>query len=69
MRGQWRQALSANVGGSLLAVAAMTAATLCMISAFYGKWLIILRERTLALLAILVAVVTLVDWAIRLAMG
>jgi len=69
MRGQWRQALSANVGGSLLAVAAVTAASLCLISAVCGRWLVAPSERILAVVALAIAAVTLVDWAMRLATG
>jgi hypothetical protein len=69
MRGQWRQALSSNAGGSLLAVAAAIAAAWCLISAISGRWLVAHSERILAVLALLIAAVTLADWAMRLAMG
>ena len=60
-------ALAANVGGSLLALAAAATAGWCLISAARGKWLIQPDERVLALLALAVAAVTLVDWGLRLA--
>jgi len=69
-RGQVRQALSANVGGLLLAVMAMGAAPWCFVSAVRGRWLTRPpSDRILAAVALGIAVVTLIDWSIRIALG
>ena len=68
--GQWRQALAANVGGTLLAALALAVAPLCVISAVRGRWLIAFpSDWALAAGALVLAAMTLLDWAIRLATG
>jgi hypothetical protein len=70
MRGQWRAALSANVGGTLLAGVGMAAAPWCILSAACGRWVVRPpSDRVLAAAALVIAAVTLVDWACRLAAG
>jgi hypothetical protein len=68
--GHWRQALAANVGGTLLAVVAVVVATVCVISAVRGRWLVkIPNDWVWATGALALAAITLLDWAIRLATG
>jgi hypothetical protein len=67
MRGQFGQALAANVGGLTLALVALAAAPWCVASACVGRWLVGRpSDRVLAGGALLIAAMTLADWAIRL---
>jgi hypothetical protein len=67
MRGQFRDALSVNVGGTLLAGVAVFAAPWCLLSATCGRWVVRPpSDRILAAAALFVAAVTLADWAFRL---
>jgi len=68
LRAEWRQALSANVGGVVLAVLALIGAPYCLISSARGKWITRLpSDGVLAAGALTVAAITLGDWALRLA--
>ncbi|HVA51097.1 MAG TPA: DUF2752 domain-containing protein [Pirellulales bacterium] len=67
VRGEWIQALGSNVGGTLLAAAAMIAAPWLLISAARGRWLLGRPgHRALAVLAAVLIAVTLLDWIYRL---
>jgi hypothetical protein len=63
-------AVRANLGGTVLAVVSVFAVPWLLLSAIRGRWLG--RSPTgmsLAILAALVATVTLIDWAVRLLVG
>jgi hypothetical protein len=67
IRGEWRQAIGCNAGGALLAGMAMVAGPWLLASAIRGRWLVGRpSDRTLAVVATTVIVVTLLDWIYRL---
>lgn len=66
VRGQLLQSISANAGGTLLALFATFAAPWSIVSGLRGCWLGgRLRDRHAASMAVGVAVVVLVDWMFR----
>jgi hypothetical protein len=70
VRGDVVSAAKANVGGTLLATAAVIAAPWLLVSAARGRWVVTPpRDGVLAAAAIVVVVITLVDWGLRLAMS
>lgn len=70
VRGQLGGAVRANVGGTLLAMIAITAVPWTILSAACGRWLVWQpTERTALVALIAVIVVTLIDWSVRLAWG
>jgi hypothetical protein len=67
VRGQWLHAIGSNVGGALLAAMAMVAGPWLLVSATRGRWLVGRPgDRTLAVIASAVIVITLFDWVYRL---
>lgn len=67
VRGQLWQALQANVGGTVLAMAAVVAAPWSLVSAARGRWLFARPGEALIIWGGLgLIVVTLTDWAVRL---
>lgn len=67
VRGDWSSAVGANAAGALLAALTMLGGPWLMLSAARGRWLLIRpTERLLAVGAVIVAVVTLLDWIRRL---
>jgi hypothetical protein len=67
VRGQLVPALQANVGGTILALAAVVAAPWMLISAVHGRWLHGRPSETVLIVGGLgLIVVTLIDWAVRL---
>ncbi|MEX2559584.1 MAG: DUF2752 domain-containing protein [Pirellulales bacterium] len=67
VRGDWSSAVGANTAGALLAALTMLGGPWLMLSAARGRWLLIRpTERLLAVGAVIVAVVTLLDWIRRL---
>lgn len=70
VRGQMAQALAANVGGTLLAWAAMAAVPWTLAAACTGRWLLIPgRWSWLLAGSAVVLVITLADWLVRLAVA
>lgn len=70
VRGNVVRAVQSNVGGALLAVVAMVASPFLLISAIRGRWIVSPPgDGMLAGAAIVVVVITLIDWGIRLATG
>jgi hypothetical protein len=70
VRGQWLSAGRSNVGGAVLAAIAMLAGPWLLVSAVRGRWLFVEpNDRVLAGLAVVVAAITLADWAFRLWRG
>jgi Protein of unknown function (DUF2752) len=70
VRGNAVRAAKANVGGTLLAAAALVAAPWLLVSAIRGRWLVTPPgDGVLAVMAIVVVVITLIDWGLRLATG
>ena len=68
MRGQWLDACRANAGGTLLGLLAMVAAPWLLASAIRGDWLAAApNEWAAAGIFAIVLLVTMIDWAIRLA--
>jgi hypothetical protein len=67
VRGQWLQALQANVGGCLLAAVAAVSGGWMLLSAMTGRRLAkVPREGTLAACAVILVLITLADWVVRL---
>lgn len=63
-------AVRANLGGTVLALVSVVAVPWLLVSAVRGRWLGRAPTATfLAILAALVAAVTLIDWAVRLLVG
>ncbi|HVX63121.1 MAG TPA: DUF2752 domain-containing protein [Pirellulales bacterium] len=70
VRGQWLSAGRSNAGGAVLAAIAMLAGPWLLVSAVRGRWLFVEpNDRVLAGLAVVVAAITLADWAFRLWRG
>jgi len=70
VRGNVVRAAQANVGGTMLAAAALVAAPWLLVSATRGRWLVTPPgDGVLVVAAIVVVVVTLIDWGLRLAAG
>lgn len=67
VRGQFLQAVKANSGGTLLALIAVVAGPWMVLSAMRGRWFVRGPNEWVAVaLAVIVVVVTLVDWGYRL---
>ena len=70
VRGHPVRALQANVGGALLAIAAVAAAPWALISGIRGRWLWMAPcDSAILLLSLMMITITLVDWAIRYSWG
>jgi phosphatidylglycerophosphate synthase len=68
MQGRVGEALGANVGGTLLALLAIVAGPWLLASAARGAWATRLpSERMFAVAAVVLGLVTAVDWLVRLA--
>ncbi|MBX7169090.1 MAG: DUF2752 domain-containing protein [Pirellulales bacterium] len=68
VRGQFAAAAAANLGGTLLAVAAALGAPWLLAVALRGRWLLgVPREEVLAVGAGVFVALTLLDWAVRCA--
>ncbi len=65
MHGDWDAACRANLGGTLLALLAISVACGALAIAASGRRRWVPGERTWALLALTLAVITLVDWLRR----
>ncbi len=67
MNAQMGEAVSANVGGTLLAILALMATPWLLLSAATGRWLLVApNDLIFMLVAALFVAVTLVDWAWRM---
>ena len=67
VRGQWKAALAANVGGTLLCLMAVVVAPLLLWVAIRGhrpRWLP--RGKSIMGFAVAIAMITLTDWLLRL---
>jgi hypothetical protein len=70
VRGEFIEALRANVGGTLLAILDLVAALWLLSSAARGRWVGWMPSSTMvAWVATVVVIVTLCDWAVRLIGG
>jgi hypothetical protein len=70
VRGHWLRAAESNAGGAVLAAAAMLAGPWLLISAARGAWWIgAPNDRALAVCAVGVVAITLIDWICRLRGG
>jgi len=70
VRGEWIEALQANVGGTLLALLDLVAVPWLLLSAACGRWLgRAPSDSALAWAVLAIATVTLVDWGVRLLIG
>jgi hypothetical protein len=70
MHGQWPTALRTNVGGTLLAIAALAGVPWLLVSATRGRWWFGRpTEFTLAVALGLVVAISLVEWILRLTAG
>lgn len=70
VRGQLPSALQANVGGTLLGVLAIFAVPWLLTSAVRGQWLGMRPDPiVLAWVLTTVALVTLIDWSVRMLVG
>jgi len=70
VRGEWIEAFRANVGGTLLAVLNLVAVPWLLLSAACGRWLgWAPGDSAVAWAILLIALVTLIDWGVRLAAG
>jgi hypothetical protein len=70
MRGQLRESVRANLGGTLLGLLAIMAGPWMLGSAIRGDWLVVSPSgRAAAWILIPIVVVTLIDWVIRLWAG
>lgn len=66
MRGQVLGALRANVGGALLAAAAMISGPWLLISGLRGRWLLgCPNEFVVAAIGVSIVLITVVDWVLR----
>ncbi len=66
MRGQLSQAVSANIGGTILGLTAMVASPWLLVSAVLGRWLVARpHEVVLILYALMLAAVVVTDWWIK----
>lgn len=69
VRGRLASALTTNAGGTILAVAAVFAAPWLVLSAIAGRWMVVSpNDSALGWAAAAFVAITLVDWAIRLAL-
>lgn len=67
VRGQWVQALQANVGGCLLAGVVTVSSGWMLLSAATGRRLANLpSEGVLAAIAVLLVLITIIDWLVRI---
>lgn len=70
VRGEWIEALRANVGGTLLALLNLVAVPWLLLSAARGRWLgWAPSDSATAWTALAIATVTIVDWCVRLVTG
>jgi len=70
VRGHWTNALRANAGGALLGILDLVAVPWLLLSAACGRWLGRVPTSTaMAWAAVLVMLVTLIDWGLRLMTG
>lgn len=70
VRGEWIEAFRANVGGTLLGVLNLVAVPWLLLSAACGRWLgWAPSDSAVAWAILLIALVTLIDWGVRLAAG
>jgi hypothetical protein len=70
VRGQVISALRANVGGALLAAIAIVSVPWLFASAALGRWLgWAPNSRVMAWAGSALVLITLIDWAVRLAVG
>ena len=70
VRGQWIRSLQANSGGALLAVIASLVGLWALITGCWGRWWWQpFRQLGAVVMAIVVTLVTLIDWALRLVMS
>ncbi|MBN1910561.1 MAG: DUF2752 domain-containing protein [Pirellulales bacterium] len=69
-RGQWREAVGANAGGTLLATVCLIAGPWLVASAVRGRWLFRApTEKAVAVVVGAVVVVMVVDWIVHLTCG
>jgi hypothetical protein len=70
VRGHWIDALKANAGGALLGILDLLAVPWLLLSAACGRWLgWVPTSSAIAWVAVLVMLVTLIDWGLRLISG
>ncbi|TWU32926.1 DUF2752 domain-containing protein [Novipirellula artificiosorum] len=69
MHGQWYASASTNLGGFLLAFAAWGTIAVCGVCVAKPQTPLLAHQKTAAWIAIAIAAVTLVDWAVRLFPG
>jgi hypothetical protein len=70
LNGQPLRALRANVGGALLAVVAIVVGPWMLVSGLWGRWIGgPPREMVAVTIGVAIVLVTLIDWAVRLAWG
>jgi hypothetical protein len=70
VRGELIEALRANVGGTLLGLVDMIAVPWLLVSAARGRWLGWAPNSVAAAwIATSIAIVTLIDWGVRLMIG
>ena len=68
IRGQLVDSFHANCGGALLAIVSMVVAPWMLISGLVGRWIVRPpNEWVVVAVAVAILLVTLVDWAVRLA--
>ncbi len=67
LRGELRPALRANVGGVLLVISTLLGAPVLLLSAMRGRWIVAMpTTEAWAVAVLLLAAVTLIDWAVRI---
>lgn len=67
VRGHWAASVRANAGGAVLAAAAMLAGPWLLASAAAGRWLVRPpSDRAIAITAVGLIVITMLDWVCRL---
>lgn len=70
VRGRWRDAFRSNPGGALLAVLCVVAWPWTLASAARGQWIVWTPKGPhVALIALAIATIMLIDWTIRLVGG
>jgi len=66
MRGQLFQAMEANIGGTLLAIASLVYGPYMLLSGIRGRWVFArFNEVYAAVIAVTILAITLVSWCIR----
>ena len=67
MRGRIGDAFTTNAGGSLLAITAIVTTPWLLGSAARGRWwLVAPKERTILMLVVAIALITILDWVRRI---